>query len=221
MALTIKPLSPELAADYLDFFERRAFSDGSPYYPCYCCAFQMTMGQIQAEFFDRARTGGGGTEAFRLAMRDCAERMIGEGRLRGYLAFDGGEVVGWCNANDRENYVRTGEFSLEDIPEDGDDPAPEGERVRSIVCFAVAPDCRGRGIASTLLHRVCEDAAGDGCTAVEGYPVAREELETLDFTGPMRMYEKAGVICVDRRGGTLVMRKNLLPSAQDVYRRSN
>ena len=35
MALTIKPLSPELAADYLDFFDRRAFSDGSPYYPCY------------------------------------------------------------------------------------------------------------------------------------------------------------------------------------------
>lgn len=158
MALTIKPLSPELAADYLDFFERRAFSDGSPYYPCYCCAFQMTMGQIQAEFFDRARTGGGGTEAFRLAMRDCAERMIGEGRLRGYLAFDGGEVVGWCNANDRENYVRTGEFSLEDIPEDGDDPAPEGGagplyrllRCRAGLpgqrdCFhAAAPGVRGR-----------------------------------------------------------------------------
>jgi len=29
--LTIKPLTPELAADYFDFFENRAFTDASPY----------------------------------------------------------------------------------------------------------------------------------------------------------------------------------------------
>lgn len=209
MDLTIKSLSPELAADYLDFFDHRAFSDGSPYYPCYCCAFQMTKRQIQEEFFDRAKTNGGGAEAFRLAMRDYAGRMIAAGRLRGYLAFDGGQAVGWCNANDRANYVRTGEFDLEDVPEDEAPPVPDGERVRSIVCFAVAPDYRGRGIASALLHRVCEDAAKDGCAAVEGYPAVREEQSVLAFTGPVGMYEKAGFTCAGRRDGTLVMRKNL------------
>lgn len=209
MDLTIKPLSPELAADYLDFFDRRAFSDGSPYYPCYCCAFQMTKRQIQEEFFDRAGANGGGTEAFRLAMRHYAERMTGEGRLRGYLAFDGGLAVGWCNANDRENYVRTGEFDLEDVPENEAPPVPGGERVRAIVCFAVAPDYRGKGIASALLRRVCGDAAKDGCAAVEGYPAVREEQGVLNFTGPVRMYEKEGFVPIDRRGDTLVMRKNL------------
>lgn len=32
-------LTPDLLEDYFDFFEYRAFSDGSPFYPCYCNAF--------------------------------------------------------------------------------------------------------------------------------------------------------------------------------------
>ena len=33
--ITIKRLTPDLLEDYLDFFDHRAFSDGSPFYPCY------------------------------------------------------------------------------------------------------------------------------------------------------------------------------------------
>ena len=44
--ITIKALSPELEDDYFDFFDNRAFSDGSPYYPCYCNAFNMSVGEI-------------------------------------------------------------------------------------------------------------------------------------------------------------------------------
>ena len=33
---TIKPLTPELNKDYLDFFDNRAFTDGNPNGPCYC-----------------------------------------------------------------------------------------------------------------------------------------------------------------------------------------
>ncbi|MBQ2551602.1 MAG: GNAT family N-acetyltransferase [Treponema sp.] len=32
--------------------------------------------------------------------------------------------------------------------------------VKAIVCFEIAPDYRGKGIASMLLNRVCEDATG-------------------------------------------------------------
>ncbi len=31
--ITIKALTPDLEKDYFDFFDNRAFSDGSPYYP--------------------------------------------------------------------------------------------------------------------------------------------------------------------------------------------
>lgn len=211
MDLAIKRLTPELAADYLDFFDHRAFSDGSPYYPCYCCAFQMTKAQLQEEFFERARANGGGTEQLRLAMRDYARRMIAARLLQGYLAFDGEKAAGWCNANDRESYVRTGEFNLDEVPEDEPRPAFDGGdgKVKSIVCFEIAPEWRGRGIASALLRRVCDDAGRDGYDVVEAYPVLRERRESLDFTGPVGLYEKAGFARVDRRGDTLVMQKKL------------
>ena len=34
--ITIKPLTAELSADYLDFFDNRAFTDDNPNGPCYC-----------------------------------------------------------------------------------------------------------------------------------------------------------------------------------------
>jgi len=47
MDITIKPLTPELAGDYFDFFENRAFTDDSPY-RCYCQMFQMSKAQHQS-----------------------------------------------------------------------------------------------------------------------------------------------------------------------------
>jgi len=35
-------------------------------------------------------------------------------------------------------------------------------KVKSIFCFAIAPEMRGKGIAKLLLERVCEDAESDG-----------------------------------------------------------
>ncbi|QUC67477.1 hypothetical protein [Aristaeella hokkaidonensis] len=34
--IVIKPLASELNADYLDFFDNRAFTDANPNGPCYC-----------------------------------------------------------------------------------------------------------------------------------------------------------------------------------------
>ena len=46
MNIIIKPLTPELSADYFDFFENRAFTDDSPY-RCYCQMYQMTKEQAK------------------------------------------------------------------------------------------------------------------------------------------------------------------------------
>ena len=53
MHITITPLTPELAADYFDFFEHRAFTDDSPY-RCYCQVYQMTREQAQAALANAA-----------------------------------------------------------------------------------------------------------------------------------------------------------------------
>ncbi len=208
MDLRIEPLTPARAADYFDFFDERAFTDNSPYYPCYCAAFNMTAAQIRREFFDRAETMGGGTEALNAAMRETAARMVDQGEIQGYLAYDGSLSIGWCNANDRNAYARVGEFDLEDVPGENDLPKTD-ERIKSVVCFEIAPAYRGRGIAAALLERVCRDAAAEGYDAAEGYPIVRDSWEPLDFTGPVRLYEKAGFRPIERRGRMLVMRKTL------------
>ncbi len=44
--ITVRRLTQDLLEDYLDFFDHRAFSDGSPFYPCYCTAFNMSRERI-------------------------------------------------------------------------------------------------------------------------------------------------------------------------------
>lgn len=209
MTLEIRRLTPELAPDYFDFFDNRAFSDGSPYYPCYCNAFYMTAEQIKAEFLDRAEENGGGEEGLRLSMRSAACRMAAEGVLQGYLAYDQGLAVGWCHANDKNRFVRVGEYDPTRKESGLYVQAGGDERIKSVVCFEIAPEWRGRGIAAALLDRVCADAREDGYDFVEAYPVARDERHPLDFTGPVRLYERAGFARAGQAGNTLIMRKAL------------
>ena len=49
MDLEIRALAPELAPDYFDFFENRAFTDGSPY-RCYCQMFQASKAEAEAAY---------------------------------------------------------------------------------------------------------------------------------------------------------------------------
>lgn len=211
MNLIIKRMSPELAEDYFDFFDNRAFSDNSPYYPCYCNAFNMTEAQIKAEFFDQIEANGGGKEGLRISIRKSAERMVAQNIIQGYLAYDDTLSIGWCNANDKNSYVRVGDFSLDAIPAATHyHPSDESsQKIKSIACFEIAPEYRGKGIATALLNQVCNDAIKEGYDKVEVYPVIRDTYEPLDFTGPIHLYEKAGFVRIAQQGKTLIMQKNL------------
>ena len=203
----IKALTPALEEAYLDFFDHRAFSDGSPFYPCYCNAFNQSTAEIDV-MRERADACGGGTAGWKRALREAASQMVRAGRIRGYLAFADGFAVGWCNANDRMNYCRVGEFDLDRVPEDR---APDCERpgqVKSVVCFEISPEYRGKGVATLLLRRVCADAEAEGYECVEAYPVEGAQ-PSMAFTGPRTLYEKLGFSEHARTGSTIVMRKPL------------
>ncbi len=209
MNLSIRKLTPDLIGDYFDFFDHRAFSDGSPFYPCYCNGFNLSAEQIRDGLFARARACGGGEDGWKRALRESAWQMVLDGRIQGYLAYDGGLCVGWCNANDRLSYYRVGEFDMDDLPEDAPaDDCPGRDVVKSVVCFEIAPTHRGMGIAGKLLAQVCSDAAEEGYSRVEAYP-RRQPDSALAFAGPLRLYEKAGFTEYARDGDTIVMRKAL------------
>ncbi len=81
--IKIKRLTPDQLEDYLDFFDHRAFSDGSPFYPCYCSAFNMSRERIQQEFFRQAEINGGGNDGWKKALRDSAVHMVTNGEIQG------------------------------------------------------------------------------------------------------------------------------------------
>lgn len=195
MHITIQQLTPTLADAYFDFFENRAFTDNSPY-RCYCQIYQMTKEQAKA-VLDNAD----GTDIGRLS-REVAGRQIESGALQGYLAFDGGLAIGWCNCNAKSN------FPLESSTGDRFYAPPE-KREKAVVCFEIAPEYRQRGVATALLQQVVADAKAEGYMAVEGFPVVRNERYEWDCAGPVRLYEKAGFSKVLEKDGRAVMRLEL------------
>lgn len=49
-------------ADIFDLFDNRAFSDGSPYAPCYCNAFYLTAEEVSDGIGKRSEIPDGGLE---------------------------------------------------------------------------------------------------------------------------------------------------------------
>ncbi|MBR4163317.1 MAG: GNAT family N-acetyltransferase [Solobacterium sp.] len=209
MDIEIKALTPDLEEAYFDFFDHRAFSDGSPYYPCYCNAFNMRAEEIE-NMRKQTVSYGTGTEGWKRTLRETASRMLKEGNIKGYLAFDKDIAIGWCNANDKMNYYRIGEFDLDFVSEERN-PA-DCERnglIKSVVCFEISPEYRGKGIATQLLKRVCTDAQNQGYSFVEGYSTDKTETVSA-FTGPVHLYKKMGFTEYSQVGSAEIMRKGVL-----------
>ncbi len=197
MNLSIKPLTPELSDDYFDFFENRAFTDDSPY-RCYCQVYQMSKKQYKSAYdkIDGADVG--------RASREVAEQQIADGVLRGYLAYVDGKSIGWCNANDRANYP------VKPVYDDTPFYAPVEKQEKAVICFEIAPEYRGKGVATALLQQVINDAKTEGYIAVVGFPVVRDERYEWDCSGPVRLYEKTGFSKISEKGGRIEMRKELI-----------
>lgn len=192
--MIIKPLSKDLIDAYLDFFDNRAFSDGNPNGPCYCTSPNQTQDEIKAMISEFEKNG------VKQTVRKYAVKMLNQGKIRGYLAFDGETSIGWCNAADIETYTGfVPDFARKNMC---------GKTV-AIVCFEIAPGYRGKGIASALIDRVCDDAKEAGDIAVEGYAQIKDQKDEFDFTGPVRLFNKAGFNKVARQNGQIIMRKIL------------
>jgi GNAT superfamily N-acetyltransferase len=196
MNLTIKPLTPELTSVYLDYFDNRAFADADPNGPCHCTSPMQTSQEIDQMVSEFAGDVKG-------TIRRYAVKMLSEGKIKGYLAFDGNIPVGWCNATDIDDYVVSRHQFVPDFAREN----AVGKTI-SVVCFSVAPEYRGKGISTALLACVVSDAKERRYVAVEGYAHIHDERDdTVDFKGPARLYEKLGFTRVAARGGEVVMRK--------------
>lgn len=204
MNLKIKPFTPELAEDYFEFHENRAFSDHAEWSHCYCIMFCM-KNIDDKEMSEEVNANGGSRDALHQVLKAKAMKYIADRSLNGYVAYVDDLLVGWCNANDKAAFSR---FDFKEEVSDFIRNAGYG-RVKAINCFCIAPEYRRKGVAAALLQKVCDDAKADGYTAVEGYPRLHDKMEPFDFPGPVHLYEKSGFSRIAESGNVLIMRKDL------------
>ena len=203
MEIIIKPLTEELAADYFDFLDNRAFTDNSPWGGCYCTGWQMTKEQEKTELLDKMEEGFSyGDENFVRVLREIVIRQITSKALQGYLAYVDGISIGWCNANSKANFPleSANGFRLY---------APAEKKEKAVVCFEISPEYRGKGVATALLNRAVADAKAEGYVAVEGFPQIHTERFEWDYTGPVSLFEKAGFTAITKQDGSIIMRKEI------------
>ncbi len=171
MNLEIQKLSKKNVDDFLNFFDERAFCDNPDWADCYCRFFY---------FSDERKWEACTSEQNRAE----AASEITCGRMNGYLAYENGRTVGWCNADDIMNYSR--------ILADEDIPNKKGIKKAAVVCFVIDPDFRRRGVASGLLTAVCNDFAGTGYDYIEAYPRKHADSNAGNYHGHLRMFQSAG-----------------------------
>lgn len=181
--LLVKELTPSLRDDFLLFFDNIAFADNPDWSDCYCSAYHFANNKGKAE------------------SRRQASMLVEDDRMHGFLAYDNGKPVGWCNAASRGSYPVL-HWLL--------GPGPEkGERVGSIVCFVVASSHRGRGVASQLLNAACSKFSELGLDYAEAYPVKKPPSAAYDFPGPLSMYLKNGFTAYRDADWYQIVRKRL------------
>jgi GNAT superfamily N-acetyltransferase len=193
MDIEIRKLSPELINDYISYFDQTAFSDHKEWSWCYCIYYHWDQ-ELEASWQLSQSAG---------CMRENAIRLIDKGVLQGYMAYIDDKVVGWCNANDKCGYN-----ALIERKELWDD-AEHDAKVKSIVCFIIAPEMRGKGIASKLLKRVCDDAASEGYSYIESYPLNSGNDVYANYHGPGLIYERNGFVLFKKFENDSIARKYL------------
>jgi len=191
MNIVIKKLSPNLLKDFLFFFDNIAFADHKDWSGCYCVEPHLCQA-AESEL----------PKGIESNCRQIAIEFINSGKLKGYLAYCDNEVVGWVNANDKNNYEKL--QAQKELLTDEDN-----KKIKSIMCFIVAPKHRRKGIASQLLMQICDDSKSENYDFIEVYPYRGVSEEFHYFCGPIEMYKKNEFQIYKDLNDKFIMRKCL------------
>lgn len=191
MEIEIKKLTPDMADEYLYYFDNIAFTDHAEWANCYCLESHVTQEENEKTFADRA------------LRREMAKKMVEDELMQGYLVYSGGAAIGWCNAGDKTDYgpiMAEGEFETLKNPGRGE--------IKVIYCFELAPGYRGKGIAHQLLEQIIQDAREEGYSLLEAYPFLDKDFE-YQYHGPVPLYEKHGFTQIAEKSWFRIMQKKL------------
>jgi GNAT superfamily N-acetyltransferase len=200
MNIEIRKLKLDFADDYVRFFDTTPHSEipDKDEFKCYCvwlCNEDQDVDNIDYLSSQELR-------------RNYAIQKIASNSIQGYLAYYNNKVVGWCNANTKVDCLKCYCWRrfMRSVPIE---ESSQGIKVKSIFCFAIAPEMRRKGIAGLLLERVCKDAAQERFDFIEAYPNNKFINEAKDCAGPIELYKKKGFTVYYEMDKNIVMRKKL------------
>ncbi len=196
MQIKIHKLTPERLGDYLYFFENVAHTDNKKWDRCYCIDYCAAHNNRTAKKF-----------AIPDVRKKYATEYVNSGLIQGYLAYIDGKVIGWCNANDRNDCLHC--YGWKKHIESKEIKKKTKEKIKSVFCFTVAPDYRGKGVSTAMLERVINDAKKDGYDFIEAYPNKEDTDMYYNYVGPIGLYKKLGFENCTETKWRLVMRKKL------------
>jgi GNAT superfamily N-acetyltransferase len=187
--IDIHALTPERIGDFLKFFDGEAFADNPAWRHCYCnfLYHPHAARPWKSTTAEENRTA-------------TSQRICARG-LNGYLAFEGKNPIGWCQAGPRSAIA-----ALADAP----DPGAQAATAGSIVCFVIAKRMRRQGIARRFLAVACDGFRDQGLQIAEAYPRPDSKTDGENHYGPLSLYLAAGFTPVaNDPDGAIVVRKTL------------
>ncbi len=184
--IEVHSLRADRLADFLHFFDHVAFADNEQWQGCYC----------YFHYHDPA-AGEWGCRSAQENRQAMVALIGGQGRAEGLLAYEGDEVVGWCNAAPCELLP-----VLRRLPGNSEDTA-------FVPCFLIAPGRRRQGIARQLLEAACEAFERRGYRRLLGKPVRGVTTSADNAFGPLAIFIEAGfsVLFEDEKGNVYVEKR--------------
>jgi predicted GNAT family acetyltransferase len=171
-AISIKELNPALWSDLEELFGEKGACGG-----CWCMYCRIEKGEKWSDVK--------GAEAKRRL-----KTMVQNGTVRGLLAYNGNEPVGWCTFGKRTDFSRLNRArSLK---------CDDAESVYSIPCFYIKSRFRKQGVATELLKAAVAILKAEGQNILEGYPVKPTKPGNKNipgafaWTGTVPLFEKQG-----------------------------
>ena len=195
--LTIERLTPSRRDDFLRFFDHEhgpAFADNPDWAKCYCHFYHVPKAIVWKSLDATAN-------------RTAMTARIEAAEMDGFLAYAGGDVVGWLNAQPRSKLPHC--MARMGIAAPPLDVPPQS--AAAIVCFVIAPSWRRRGVARVLLRGALTSFAARGIRVIDAFPFnAGGSTDATDhYHGPVSLFRDAGFKVEAVHKDLTVMRKRL------------